>query len=269
MHLLFIHGTGLNTEPDRRALREPLARAGITADFWNEPSARRPAGTAFRREAAFQATREDLSCRVQACPAPVTLVGMSSGALTVAWLVADRVLRPRISDVVLIAPVLDLVRSHRAIMELSRSDFEQSAPEKARRLDDLLRHARAPYDVHFQEGLALAAENPKLLSRYFASEAALRFWADVMSEAEWGIDLDAFDAVLRQIAAGPLVPAEATGLACRAIFGDLDPVAHAEWVRPHLDRVFPGWKCHVVRGTGHWPHIERPDELIRVLASPA
>jgi hypothetical protein len=50
VHLLFLHGPGLNTEAERRALAPALARNGVVADFWNEPSGLRPDGPAFRPE---------------------------------------------------------------------------------------------------------------------------------------------------------------------------------------------------------------------------
>lgn len=263
--LVFLSGAGLNAEPDRRALEPLLERAGIASVFWHEPSAQRPAGPPWRAERALENVHEHLAECVRGCAPPVTLAGQSLGAFTVTRLLRDADLRAHVRDVVLLGPVFDVVPAHRAILRLCRADFEKTAPDKARRIDEALTRAATTYDEHFQEGLALAMENPALLTHYFGSDDVLRAWSGVAAEPAWGIDGPAMDAYLRDLAAEPPLPGPLDGVACQVVFGDRDPVARPEDARAQLDRSYPGWRLHVVPGAGHFPHLEAPETFLRIL----
>jgi pimeloyl-ACP methyl ester carboxylesterase len=260
-------GPGQSSEPDRRALQPHLERAGVRSVFWNEPSPLRPDGTPFRAERAYAAVLDDLASTLRGLPAPVTLVGSSFGAYSVSRLLADEELRGRVRGVVLVGPVFDIAHGLRRIMELSRSDFATTAPEKAKRLGQLLDENRALFDAPMQEGLALAFENPGLPRHYFASDDALASWAAVLAEPAWGMDPVSQGAVLADLRDAPPLKAGAFGLPCRAVFGDRDPVSSPDLVRGRLDADYPGWSGAVVPETGHWPHLEKPAELARVVAS--
>jgi pimeloyl-ACP methyl ester carboxylesterase len=267
--ILFVPGgPGQSSEPDRRALQPHLERAGIRSVFWNEPSPLRPDGTPFRAEGAYAALLEDLAGTLRGLPAPVALVGTSFGAYSVSRLLADDELRGRVGDVVLIGPVFDQAGCLRRIMELSRADFAATAPDKARRLARLLGSTRELFDEPMQQGLALAFENPGLPQHYFADDEALAAWAAVLAEPAWGTDPVSQAAVLADLRDAPPLPDGAFDLPCRVVFGDRDPVSSPGLVRERLDADYPGWSCRVVREAGHWPHLEKPAELARVVASP-
>ncbi|OCF86288.1 hypothetical protein AW168_31440 [Nocardia brasiliensis] len=65
---------------------------------------------------------------------------------------------------------------------------------------------------------------------------------------------------------GAPVPSEFTGPVL-IVRGDRDPMVTAEMVATHVAPRFPAAQVHMIADSGHWPHLEQPDSMARLLDS--
>jgi pimeloyl-ACP methyl ester carboxylesterase len=267
MHsVVFVHGgPGLTTVPERRRFGKDLEASGVAGLFWNEPAPSRPEGPPFSPANAFESAVASLRTAVDRLDRPV-FVAHSFGAHYLLNL--PRAVLERARHIVLISPTLLLNDTLRRIIASAARHFDAEEPEKASRTRDLLARSEQFFDKPMEDAVQLALTDPQLLPHQWRDPVAAGEFFAVLQEPGAGFDVDCLFAVLRRltkVGAGDLSRIGAIPTPATLIIGDEDPVLDQERVTESARRIFPGVEVRGFPGAGHYPHLERPPEFLRLL----
>lgn len=163
----------------------------------------------------------------------VVVVGNSVGG----WIAAEMALRhsPRLAGVVLLNAVgVDTGSPERSIVD----------PMK------LPPAERAAFAFHDPARFAIAPSSPEALAAMLANQQTLRVYAG---------EPFMHDPSLMARLAGVSIPA-------MVVWGESDRIADVEYGRRFASAI-PGAQFELIREAGHFPHIEKLDEVSRLIAS--
>jgi proline iminopeptidase len=262
--VLYFHGgPGFNSHPEKNLLSEKLIEAGFQPAFWHEPSQLRPNGPGFRAEEAFQNYIEHAAAFLleESKDGPVVLVGHSFGAHPLVHL-ANR--HPeKISQLVYVAPGLDIYAADLNIFRFTKKDFEEHGDEQRSKAFTQLIDAHTPaFDENTEKGFQLVLENPRFIQYYWKNAQRMQEFLSFFQEEEYQLDIESFFSVRRSFTRPELKKASIPTL---VIFGAGEIVVSkdAEWKL--LNEAYSNLKSYVFQDSAHYPHIEETDRFVKTL----
>jgi pimeloyl-ACP methyl ester carboxylesterase len=272
----FIHGgPGLNSFPERAILGPYFARADVLIDFWDEPSRLRPDGDPFTVENAFRNWCASIARRLDFFRAQGKRVHLLAHSFSIHAVV--RLIEPYadvISRVMLFAPCLNIRDAQRNIAELGKMLFLRAHSDKAAEIDEHLSLHRELFDSPMQQALLIASQSPHIFEEYWEDKAQMKRAFDAVRAPEASWDFESFMAVNEDFALdererakenrGALAPVS-VAIPVDAIFGAKDPLIKIDRELPMLRSKFRNLDVHLFEESGHYPHLEEPRILKRIL----
>jgi pimeloyl-ACP methyl ester carboxylesterase len=266
MKAVYFHGgPGFNSNPERHLLAAPFAERGWDVRFWNEPSAQRPDGPAFRAENAFDhwlASAEEFFL-ANAAEGPIVAIGHSFGAHAVRHLALRH--PKRIAKAVFIAPDLVPAAADRGLYELVRRDFEaHGETELAHGLATVIANLSGTFDGNAERGFDLMVRNPRLFGHFWRNHARMGEFLPRFGDPGFGIDIEAFRAVRRSW--HPL-PATRSAVPALAVFGAWDVCVQEPVETENLREGFENLVIRRFSSSGHYPPVEEPERFLELIGT--
>ena len=265
MRLVFLHGgPGLNGNPERQLLAETYADAGVELAVWHEPSALRSTG-ALQPASAWAGWSKSAAdfVEAQADEGPVVLLAHSFGAWA-AWELA-REHPSRVRHVVYVAPGLSPAHDQKNTLTLVRDAFDAAGDEaRAGGMAARLAAYSGAFDDNAVAAWTLALECPQLFDGYWHDRAAMAEYL-ALFDGDFAVDMASFFSV--SASRPPVPPRGVSEVPATVIWGAHERIVeravssaavrerHAQCVEVTLD------------GAAHYPHIERRDEVLRIVAA--
>lgn len=268
--IFFIHGgPGFNSEPERQILNEVLQSAGLGVYFWDEPSRQRDGKgpIPFDDNHAYSNWLKSLSECLKT-RSPKVVVAASFGGIAALDLIAQKALGDD-CQVVFLAPTLDLGAAFKRMMILSEQDFASDQPKIAEQIRQHRQKTSRFWDEEMQRGMQLTYQNPHLLHHYFVSDQAKQAWVKSLSKEPYQMAPSEMNAVLNDFAKkeAPKGAKEFRKLAASVYYGSRDPVFNREETNSILRKFFSAVNFKEFTNSGHFPHLEKPDEFTSLIGS--
>lgn len=261
--LLFIHGgPGLNSNPEREILSQLLDDRKLSYYFWDEPSELRASKVIFDEKKAFTNCLHSLHQAISEHK-PKTIAASSFGGLLVLNYLSQFPIED--TNILFIGPTFDLDSAFKKMMTISENDFAKNEPGKASKLSELRKGIKELWDDSTQKGLALAWENPLLLSHYFENSEIMMKWAQSLSDPQFAQDPKSQNAILMELKCLPEIKEFDFKGHVKLFNGHKDPVVDPIATRQVLTRYFSSFEEEVVSDAGHFPHLENPEAFIQAI----
>jgi esterase len=130
---------------------------------------------------------------------------------------------------------------------------------KTRRHDEIF----AALNAVTEAGIKDRAGATRLMHEYIKEDGVIQFLLKSFSQGEWRFNVPVLLAEYANIVGWDEVPAWPHP----ALFirGGLSPYVQDEY-RDDIARQFPKARAHVVAGSGHWVHAEKPEAVLRAIS---
>lgn len=262
--LVFIHGgPGLNSNPERVILTQPLIDANISYYFWDEPSRLRSDGHAFKTEMAYTNALNSIAETIRLHRPKVLVAGSFGAQLCLDFLAS---FKPKEDlKILFVSPVFDLYKAHRRVVSLALECFETTEPEKFLRLKKFENEIRSVWDTPMKSALALAWEAPKLPTLYFCDQSLVGQWYGSMSDEKYGIDPVSQEAVLSEFEKRSVGRPQVMNNKVTCLVGDSDPFIDQDSIQAIIETCFRSTENIIFKHSGHFPHLESRDHFVKLL----
>ncbi|TZF83012.1 alpha/beta hydrolase [Pedobacter sp. BS3] len=261
--IIFYHGgPGMNGNPERHLLTEPLKKAGFELLCWDEPSSLRPGGYPFEPEKAFENYRlsaaEFLNSHASnEDPAIVIIYCFSSYIIN--HLIATHA--ERIKLLCIISPDFHIEKSERSIFNNLLNEFRlHQETGKASQMEEIIANYSGKYDANTEKGWELAASCPYLFNFYWHDEQLMQQYLQYYQD-EYSIDPESFFNVRAQISE----PAFKTDIPAVVIYGKHDRIISIPDEIKAIHEYLSNVEIVELEHAGHYPHIEETDKVISVI----
>jgi len=265
-HFLFVPGgPGFTANEEARVLGPRLQAVGWSTSFWNDPSR----ADSAPRPSLFEEYLASLEATIRGLGGPHLTVACHSAAVH-GVLIAMQRADVEIGRLVMIAPSLSQHDAFCRVLTLAASDFDGTRPDQANRIRTLLAGTQVVMDGPMREGLIIAADDAQLFTHYWRDPLAFTAFADAVSRPAGEFRPDTFFAIMDGLAAltpSYLEPDPRLSVPATIVFGGGDPVIDREMTLASARRIFSHLDDRTFDGAGHWVHLERPDEFLKIVCS--
>lgn len=260
--ILFFHGgPGLNSNPEKQLLTQPLKNAGFEFLAWNEPSRLRPDNYPFNPENAvqnyFQSAEEFFLSQYNG--EPLIIAGHSFGANAITHLHNEY--PDKIKMMVYIAPVHLMSHLDKNVFRFILADYQLYNDTKTAEMQHVFDKLTHHYNNNTEKGWRLVFENPRLLEYYWVDKSIMHNYLQYFAPPQFQIDTEGFFS-LRLLWKGILL--KESNKPAIVVLGGRDVTSSNNSELLVLNKL-SNLESHIFSFSAHYPHIEETEKLINVL----